>query len=183
MKRYFTTMLMVVALCGLSFGCFSRMFSEGAGSATGASGKSVDSGTAQDFSSYHSLHIEPITVARGLQTPAGMSSMIRSDLVAVADKRGLGRDREPALRLSGEIVHYESGSTIDTVLGPLEEVVVRAVLTDVQTGQVVGETNLIGRSKATSSSGAVNLSAGVGKALNEWLGDGGQHKPDKKVKV
>ena len=75
--------------------------------------------------------------------------------------------------MSGQIVHYESSSTVDTATGPLEEVVVRTKLTDAQTGTVVAEANLIGRSKSTSSSGAKQVSAGVGEALEKWLKDGG----------
>ncbi len=66
-----------------------------------------------------------------------------------------------------------TGSIVDTALGPLEEAVVRATLTDAQSGNVVAETNLIGRSKATSSRGAAHLSAAVGKALDKWLKEGG----------
>jgi len=172
MKMKFAWM-MTVALSVPCLGCMGRLFSEGMGSAKGASGKVVDSGSRQDLSQYKSLKIESITVAQGLHSPAGMSERIHADLVAVADERGLRSGGTPGLRLSGEIIHYETGSKTDTVLGPLEEVVVRARLMDAQNGNVVGETNLIGRSKATSSSGDKNLSAGVGKALDEWLTDGG----------
>ena len=99
--------------------------------------------------------------------------MIRADLAAVVEKRGLRPEGDPGLKLSGEIVHYESSSTVDTAIGPLEEVIVRAKLTDAQGGNVVAEANLIGRSKATSSSGAKSVSAGVGEALDKWLKDGG----------
>jgi hypothetical protein len=71
------------------------------------------------------------------------------------------------------IVHYESSSTVDTAIGPLDELVVRAKITDAQNGSVVAAANLIGPSKATSSSGAKNVSEGVGKALDKWLKDGG----------
>ena len=48
---------------------------------------------------------------------------------------------------------------------------------DAQSGAVVAEANLIGRSKASSSSSAVKVSAGVGEALEKWLEDGGLKKP------
>jgi hypothetical protein len=173
MTRVITMTLTTATLSLLCFGCMGRLFKEGMGSARGASGKSVDMGTAGDFTKYKSLRIEAINVSPGLHAPAGMADMIRTDLAAAAEERGLKREGKPGLRLSGEIIHYETGSTVDTAIGPLEEVVVRTTLTDAQSGNVVAETNLIGRSKATSSSGAKHLSAAVGKALDKWLKEGG----------
>jgi hypothetical protein len=178
MMRIVTTTLMAAALCSLNLGCLGRLFSEGLGSATGASGKVGDSGAARDFSKYHSLRVEAITVAQGVPAPAGLPAMIRSDLAAASEECGLAREGHPGLRLTGEIVHYETSTTTDTVLGPLEEVVVHAILTDVQNARVVAETNLTGRSRATSSSGAKSLSAGVGKALSQWLTDAGVKRSD-----
>jgi hypothetical protein len=176
MTRVVTMTLTVAALSILCFGCLGRMFSEGMGAATGASGKVVATGMTPDLTKYKGLRIEVITVAQGSQAPAEMPDMIRADLAAAAEKRGLRPEGAPGLKLSGEIVHYESSSTVDTAIGPLEEVVVRTKLTDAQSGAVVAEANLIGRSKATSSSGAKSVSAGVGDALDKWLKDGGLKK-------
>lgn len=173
MTRVISMMLTTAALSMLCFGCMGRLFSEGLGSARGASGKSVYMGTAGDFTKYKSLSIAAINVSPGLHTPEGLAHMIRTDLAAAAEERGLKREGKPGLRLSGEIIHYETGSIVDTALGPLEEAVVRATLTDAQSGNVVAETNLIGRSKATSSRGATHLSAAVGQALDKWLKEGG----------
>ena len=162
-----------VGLSILCLGCMGRLFSEGMGQARGASGKVVEVGMTPDLTKYKGLGIELITVAPGLQAPSEMPAMVARDLAAAAQERGLMPEGQPGLKLSGQIVHYESSSTVDTAIGPLEEVVVRAKLTDAQSGSVVAEANLIGRSKATSSSGAENLSAGVGKALDKWLKDGG----------
>jgi hypothetical protein len=171
--RVVTMTLTVAALSMLCFGCLGRMFSEGMGAAKGASGKVVATGRTPDLTKYKGLHIEVITVAQGSQAPAEMPGMIRADFAAAAEKRGLTPEGDPGLKLSGEIVHYESSSTVDTAIGPFEEVIVRAKLTDAQGGNIVAEANLIGRSKASSSSGAENVSAGVGEALDKWLKDGG----------
>jgi len=175
MTRVVTTMLTAAALSLLCLGC-GRMFAEGMGAAKGASGKVVEIGTTPDLTKYKGMRIEVITVAQGSQAPAGMPAMIRADLAAAAEKRGLRPEGMPGLRLFGEIVHYEASSTVDTAIGPLEQVVVRTKLTDAQSGAVVAEANLIGRSKASSSSGAVKVSAGVGEALEKWLEDGGLKK-------
>jgi hypothetical protein len=176
MTRLVTMTLTAVAMSILCLGCMGRMVREGMGAATGASGKVVEIGKTPDLTKYKSLSIQVITVAEGSQAPAGMPAMIRADFTAAAQKQGLTPEGAPGLRLSGEIVHYESSSTVDTATGPLEEVVVRTKLTDAQTGDVVAEANLIGRSKATSSSGAKHVSAGVGEALEKWLKQGGLEK-------
>ncbi len=173
MVRTVTMTLTVVALSALSLGCMGRLISEGIGGARGASGKVVEIGMTPDLTKYKALHVESVTVAPGLQAPSGMPAMIEGDLAAAAQKRGLMTEGQPGLKLAGQIVHYESSSTVDTAIGPLEEVVVRATLTDAQSGSVIAEANLVGRSKATSSSGAKNVSEGVGKALDKWLKDGG----------
>jgi hypothetical protein len=149
-----------------------RLISEGMGQARGASGKVVEIGMTPGLTKYRSLTVEGITVAPGLQAPSEMPAMIGSDLAAAAQKRGLMTEGQPGLRLSGQIVHYESSSTVDTAIGPLEEAVLRAKLTDAS-GNIVAEANLVGRSKATSSSGAKNVSEGVAKAFDKWLKDGG----------
>jgi hypothetical protein len=165
--------LTAVALSILSLGCMGRLISEGMGEARGASGRVVEIGRTPDLTRYKALTIEAITVAPGLQAPSEMPAMIGSDLAAAAQKRGLMTAGQPGLRLSGQIVHYESSSRVDTVIGPLAEVVVRAKLTDAQSGSVVAEANLVGRSKATTSSGEKDLSEGVAKALDQWLKSGG----------
>ncbi len=180
MTRILTIMLMAVALSVLCLGCVGRMFSEGMGAARGASGKLVEIRKTPDLSGYSGLKIERITVAQGLRAPADMPGMIRMDLAATAERRGLSPQGRPGLTLSAEIVHYEPSSTVDTAIGPLEEVVVRAKLTDAQNGNIVAEANLVGRSKAVSSSGTKSVSAGVAKAFKQWLSQGGVKKGGEK---
>jgi hypothetical protein len=180
MTRVVTMTLTAAAMSILSLGCVGRMFSEGMGAARGASGKVVEIGKTPDLTKYKGLRIEVITVAQGSQAPTEMPDMIRADFAAAAEKRGLRPAGDPGLKLSGEIVHYEASGTADSAIGPLEEVVVRTKLIDAQSGVVVAAANLIGRSKSTSSSGAKHLSVGVGKALAEWLKDGGLKNPGEK---
>ena len=173
MTRMVTIMLTVVLVGILCFGCMGRFFSEGMGAARGASGKLIEIRKTPDLSRYTGLRIDRITVAQGLQAPADMPSAIEKDLAATAEKRGLTPEGQPGLTLSGEIVHYEPSSTTDKAIGPLEEVVVRIKLIDAQSGNLIAEANLVGRSKAISSSGTKNVSAGVAKAMNQWLKQGG----------
>jgi len=172
MTRTVTVTLVSAALLStMCLGC-SRMFTEGMGT-RGASGRVSDPDKTQDLSSYVSMDVDVITIANGVNAPSEMPGMIRSDLVSVTDRRGLGNGGSPRLRLSGEIIHYEDGTELDSVIGPFEEVVLRTRLIDVQSGAIVQETNLVGRSKAVTSSGVKSLSEGVGKALDTWLENGG----------
>jgi hypothetical protein len=165
-----------MALGFMGAGCMGRIFSEGMGAATGASGRVVGNSTVPDLTKYKSLHVEPITVAAGSQAPADMPDMAQADFEAAARFRGLTADGEPRLKFTGEIIHYESSSMVDTAIGPLAEVIVRAKLIDAGSGRVIAEANLVGRSKASDSSGAKHLSGGLGKALGKWLDSGGLKK-------
>ncbi len=180
MTRTVTMMLAVLALSILCTGCTSRLIGEGMGAARGASGKLVTVAMAPDLSPYKGIRVERISVAPDLAVPADMPGLIQTDMTAVAAGRGLTPEGQPALTLSGEIVHYETAGTVDTAIGPLAEVIVRAKLVNAQSGSVVALANLVGRSKATMSSSPKDLSAGVGKALDKWLKEGGLKKASEK---
>jgi hypothetical protein len=169
MTKIRTTMLAATIVSTLALGCTGRIIREGMGTATGASGKVVDSGSGGSLSQYKSLAIGPITVAGELKGASHMPPMIQGDLNKVVHDRHLDKSSGPGLKMTGEIVHYEAASAVSTVADPLEEVIVRATFTDAATGETVAQTNLIGRAKATTSSGDRSLAAGVGKALDEWL--------------
>lgn len=181
MGRTMILTLTAVALGSLCAGCVGRLVAEGMGQARGASGRVVEIGMTPDLTKYKGLAIQGISVAPGLQAPSEMPAMIERDLGDAARDRGLMTGQQPGLTLSGQIVHYEASSTVDTAIGPLAEVVLRTKMTDAS-GNIVAEANLVGRSKATSSSGAKDLSEGVGKALNRWLKDGGLKKAGDKDK-
>lgn len=167
--------VLAAALSFLSLGC-GRMFSEGMGEATGASGRVVEVGQTTNLANYQGLSVEAISVKPGMRIMSGMPEMIRSDLVSAGEKRGLSSSGTPRLRLTGEITYYEGSSTTDTVLGPLAQVIVSAKLIDIKSGKMVAAADLVGRAKASSASGAASLSAGVGKAFGQWLESSGLKK-------
>jgi len=160
-------------LCGFNGGCMSRAISEGIGVVTGASGKVVDIVRPTLLVHYRGLKIESITVTPGLKTPANLTSLIRENLEKVATKKKLTQDGRPQLLLSGEVINYETADTVDTAIGPIEECILRAKLTDAESGEVLTVVNLVSRAKSTSASGAKHLSEGIGKALSKWLKEGG----------
>jgi hypothetical protein len=151
-----------------STGCVGRLLREGAGLA-GARPKVIQMGDETNLTIYTGLIVEPVTNPDDVPVPETFADLITGQFEAAADKLELTQDATPALRLTTYILHYESGGIVDEVIGPLEEVVLRATLTDVATGQTVSVANLVSRSKATTSSGKKSLSAGAGKALHQWL--------------
>ena len=169
MSKFLVISLTAVALSLANIGCMGRLVSEGMGTVTGASGSFVEVQKVKDLSKYKGFKIEAITAAPGLKLPADTIALVRQNFNEAAAKRDLRPSGMPALKLAGEIVHYESGGIVDKAIGPLQEVIVRTRLMDAATGEVLTEANLVGRSKATTSSGVKNLAEGAGKGLKKWL--------------
>ncbi len=173
MQRFLLVTVATAAFCLPSTGCMSRAIKEGIGVATGASGKVVEVQRVTNLSRYKGFTVDSLTAAPGLKMPAEVPAMIRQHFNEVAAKRDLKPNGVPALKLVGEVIHYESAGAVDTAIGPLEEVIVRTKLIDTESGQVLTEANLIGRATSTTSGGSRNLSEGAGKAFKKWLGDCG----------
>lgn len=180
--RFLTASVLCVGLG--SAGCTGRLIGEGLGAAMGASGKVVDLKPPQpgSLSAYKGFRIESIRVSDGLKAPANLPELLRTELMNAAAKKGLTPGGTPGLVLSGEVLNYESAGAVDTAIGPLEEVILRATLIDAETKEVLASGNLIGRAKSTTASGAKNLSEGAGKALKKWLKAGGIEKDEDEEK-
>lgn len=165
---------MAISLLIGNTGCLSRLLREGAGAVRGARGKVVPIQAPSELGGYRGLRISSLIVSSRLLAPDDLAELVRDAFArAVAENTTLTPDGTPRLLLSGEVIHFERGGAVDTVIGPLEEVIIRAKLTDEAAGKVVAEANLVGRSKATTSGGAENLSQGAGRALIKWLKSGG----------
>ncbi len=165
-------------VCAANVGCMGRMIREGAGAARGASGKVVELHTPSSLANYRGLTVESITVAKGLRVPGDITALVRQGYADAAKDLILTPGGSPALAVSGEIIHYETGGAVSKAIGPLQEIVVRTQLIDAGSKKFLGEANLIGRSKALTSGGSHNLAEGAGKALSKWLRDSGVKKDD-----
>jgi hypothetical protein len=184
MRRFFRFAVVgiILSVVASNFGCQGRLISEGLGVVTGASGKAVDLSRPSGLEKYQGLKLEPITTSSGLKTPPELPSLLSEELLKAAANKGLTPDGKPALILTAEILNFESAGAVDTAIGPLEEVILRAQLTDAQSKDVLGVANLIGRATSTSSGGPKHLSEGAGKALTKWLKEGGITKGEQKGK-
>lgn len=171
--------LILLCVAGLACGGCGRVLGEGAGVVLGASGKVVAQRNPPSLARYAGLRVDSIGVASGIYAPSGLPGMIRSEFEQTARKElRLTADGTPALVVSGEIVHYESGGTVDELIGPLQEVIVHTRLTDADSGQLLGEANLVGRAKSSTASGAENLAEGAAKALEKWLKEHGAKRKE-----
>ena len=178
MNRKNVFVAVALFVCTANVGCVGRIIREGAGAAMGASGKVVELHTPSSLANYRGLTVESITVAQGLRVPDDITALVRQSYADAAKDLVLTPGGSPALAVSGEIIHYETGGTASKAIGPLQEIIIRTQLIDAGSKQSLGEANLIGRSKALTSSGSHNLTEGAGKALSKWLGDSGVKKDD-----
>lgn len=167
-----------LAIAGSNLGCMSRIIDESVGAVTGASGIVVGLGQLgpDSLAKYRGARVDSLTMSPGLKAPPGLLTYVREQFTKAAAAKGLTPTGQPSLVISGEVLNYESAGAVDTLIGPLEEVIVRTKLTDAQTNQVLGVANLIGRGKSTTSGGEKRLSEGLGKALKKWLKEGGIKK-------
>lgn len=175
--------LLSIVLAGVGLvgtGCLGRVISEGAGAVLGARGKVVDIKRGPSLTRYHALRVESLSVSPGLMPPSSLAGLVRGQFMKAGQEAGLATSGRPMVLVEGEIIHYEAGGAVDTAIGPLEEVIIRTRLMDGESHRLLAEANLVGRSKATSSSGPENLSEGAGRALAKWLEEAGLRKAKEK---
>lgn len=163
------TIVVALLLCTLQAGCVSRARREVVGAVRGASGKVVILESPPSLAHFRGLSVDSIEIAAGLEVPSEIPAMVRQAYLDAGADLGLSPGGSPTLQVSGEIIHYETAGTIDHAIGPLEEIIVRTRLRESGSEQGLGEANLVGRSKTTTTSGRHNLAKGAGKALKKWL--------------
>ncbi len=178
MNRACGIVLTGFVICTTNLGCMGRAIREGAGAVRGASGKVVALKRAPSLSHFRGLTVEPIGVAAGLDVPSNVPELVRQAYLEAGAELGLTAGGAPSLTVRGEIIHYETGGTVDHAIGPLQEIIIRTRMSDSGSDDVLGEAHLVGRSKATTSSGRRNLTEGAGRALEKWLGKAGLSKDD-----
>ncbi|HEY3243709.1 MAG TPA: hypothetical protein VGM03_10190 [Phycisphaerae bacterium] len=164
---FFVTMILI---CGS--GCLGRLISEGAGAVTGARGKAVEIQpvrTGKPLSEYGSVEFESLRSDIGTQVPDEVLRLIPADTLKMLREDKLFTGGGPPLRISGQVIHYETGGAVDKAIGPLQEVIARITLSDGRSGAAIGEANVIGRAKSSTASGAQNLAEGCAKGIAGWI--------------
>lgn len=164
--------------CLAAGGCRGRVVSEGIGLVRGASGKVSEIQAPPDLTKYRGIRIEPITIAPDLDVPAQVPTLLSEAYSEKAAELRLTADGEPALVVSGEVIHFEKDEVVDKAIGPLQEIIVRTRLRDAESGKPLGQANLVGRAKAVTASGTEHLCEGAGRALKKWLKKHGVKESD-----
>jgi hypothetical protein len=159
-----------LTLLPLTSGCWGRAIREGIGAVKGASGSFVQLSSPGSLSGYNGLRVEPVQPVAGLLLPSQFESILKTSLFEQpAEALLISSGGSPLLVARCEVIHYEDGDVVDQAIGPLKEVILRVVLHDGDSDAVLGMANVVGRSKATSSSGRHTLGDGAGKGLRKWL--------------
>ena len=168
-------LIIVVALllCTLQAGCVSRARREVVGVVLGASGKVVILESPSDLAHFRGISVDSIQIAAGLEVPSEIPEMVRQAYLKAGAELGLSPGGSPTLQVRSEIIHYETAGTLDHAIGPLEEIILRTRLSESGSEQALGQANLVGRSKTTTTSGRHHLAKGAGKALKKWLKNSG----------
>jgi len=101
--------------------------------------------------------------------PAGFFDYASAQLQADLTDAGLGFAAGRTCVIEGDVVHFETEGLSAILLGPLEEIVVKARLVDADTGKVLARARCVGRIDARLTKGADKVAEGLGKAFAAWI--------------
>lgn len=174
MPRLILTLCLLGSIAAAD-GC-SRLFAEGLGTVRGAKGIAVVIDPVSPYrkdnvlGAYTRFELGTFTDGFG-RTPREFFARLPQDLGnALAENRIPNLPGGKALVVRGRVLHYEDvGHVSSELFGPFEEVIARVELVDKATGRVLGAANCIGRSTETVNEGVDKKSAGMAKAIAEWI--------------
>jgi len=187
MRTNMIRLLLLLAAALPATGCTGTIIREASGVVLGGKGTFIpiqplaaDKKT-KTLGSYTNFELGAITDGIGGKMPAELIPHLQTAFAKAVSGAHLPDDSGgKTLVIRGNVIQYESASTVGYVLGPLEEVICRTELVDKDTGQVLGVANCVGRTKAASSSGVREKANGLAKAFVKWI----EHRfpDDKKTK-
>jgi len=148
-------------------GCLSRAIGE----IRGVEYNYVEPTPLQPAANLGPVQVEPVgSIMGAVVTPDWLSMLAQQARRECREDEALANGTRP-VKITGQVVHFESANVLDQVLGPQPQVVVQVTCTDAATGQVLGVANVLGRARGTSSSDQESLTKGAAKALVKWLGE------------
>lgn len=188
MKTTAIRMLALLAAALPAAGCVSTAIREASGAVLGAKGTYMQiQPLAPDketkvLGAYSRFELGDIADGIGGKTPADLVSFLQREFPdEVRDARLPDSDTGKTLTVRGTIIYYESTSTVDYALGPMEEAICRTELVDKATGQVLAVANCVGRTNAVNNSGVKSKASGLAKAFVKWIESG--FPEDMKIKT
>ena len=174
--KHATVLVMMSVACSLATtGCIAgTVVSEGVGTVRGAKGIYVPL-TTQPVAvmvAYTRFELGAFGDDFAGKTPQELLRELPRYFQEELDKRKISSAHLPAgktLIVRGTALHYEDVKFVGMVIGPLEEVLVRAELVDKASGTVLATANCVGRSTTRINSGVSHKAEGLAKALVSWI--------------
>jgi hypothetical protein len=124
---------------------------------------------------YQNIRIEIFANNFAPRVPAYAPELVYSQIVKeMLEKPQIYRvnptsEEGPTLIVRGSIIHYQSSEGISSVFSNYSQLICRVQLVDKASGQVIGEANCVGYSKAIARKGLEELGKGVASDIKRWL--------------
>ena len=177
-SRTLTLVLAVIGLAGLG-GCGTAI-GEGAGLVMGADGTFVTIRAARSARSffladYTQFEIGDLADDTGGNLPAYFMSNLRVKFAEELAEENLPNYAGKTLVLRGTILHYEAQELVGKLIGPIEQVIVRAEMVDKESGQVLTTANVVGRTTNRVNLGPEKKAEGLARGFVAWVKE---YRPD-----
>ena len=152
------------------FGC-SRVIKESYYGATGATGRAKPLQTVSvDLAKYDSFKVEEFSDGMEGQGNTSFLGVVEDEVAQeIVKETYLERRGGKTLKITGELIAYDTGTLTDKVAGPMEEAVCRVKLIDADSGKVLGSSDCYSRAKSSVRKGPEELGEGTGKAIAKWI--------------
>jgi len=126
---------------------------------------------AVDLADYDSFIVEPFSDGMGGSGNRSFLAEVQQKVAnRIIEKTYLTSEGKTVLRISGELIQYDEGSTTDKFVSPMQEAVCRVKLYDNSSGKVLGTANCTSRAKSSFRKGPEELAEGLGKAIaDDWI--------------
>ena len=175
MNRLRFLALAVAAALLLTGGCASRIFKEttefgGRGSYMLV--KPTSAGlSANAFADYTDFELTRLGDKTGGQTPSQVLAIMPTAFYEALAKANLPSSGGRTLLIRGDIWHYEKSGLFGQVFGPFEEALARVEFVDKASGRVVGEANIVGRTKTSRNQGPEEKGRGLARGIVKLIDD------------
>ena len=169
------TFASLVSLCGCG-----QAVSEGAGLVMGPDGTFVTVRPATVamtyfLADYTKFELGGFRDDTGGNVPASFLGYLPSEFSEESFDAGLPNYAGKTLILRGSILHYEGEGLIGKIIGPIEQVIVRAEMVDKDSGQVLTTANVVGRTTSRINLGVETKAEGLARGLVAWIEE---YRPD-----
>lgn len=174
MKR--ALLLAAVLVSAMSAGGCSRGISEALGAVRGPKGvvtpiKEVDAGDPNALEPFVRFVLEDFDDNTAQGVPPQVERMLPIYFGEQLAERGLpDKDQGRTLIVRGSYIYYEDADEVlDQVFGPFEELLAQVRLVDGDTGEIVGEAYVVGRTDESVNRGPEEKALGLARGVVDWI--------------